>query len=494
LSQELKPLIERLVKSGYQLSPDAFFNLQTKSIEEANELIQLVIQKANTIHDDQIILDWSFFQKVIIDQKKRNERHPDISMPLANSIKPIFEIISMGENEPESNVNGFTHFFMSRFNQLERILMRRVDVKDAISLTNALKMPLNSKLKTIGLVTEKRARGNRLFLTLEDTNSKVTVIASGDEAVKKGLEILNDQVICFDGIKYREDLFIANDFIWPDIPMHEIRRAEKPVCAVFIADIHIGSKYFCKDLFEKFIDWLNLERGNIASRELASRIKYLIISGDLVDGVGVFPNQLEELDITDQILQYEEAAKLLSRLPDYLEIFILPGNHDAVRRSLPQPKIPQRYAPSLYNDKRVHMLSNPCTISLHGVQTFIFHGNSLTDILSSTPGYGFKNPVKALELLVRCRHVAPIYGESTPVAPEKTDRLVINNVPDVVNSAHIHINDTKRYKGVTLISSGGFQSQTPFQKRMNIDPTPGVISIFNLQNHQLINLDLKKMD
>lgn len=76
MSQELKPLIERLVKSGYQLSPDAFFNLQTKSIEEANELIQLVIQKANTSHDDKIILDWSFFQSVIIDQKKKDEMLP----------------------------------------------------------------------------------------------------------------------------------------------------------------------------------------------------------------------------------------------------------------------------------------------------------------------------------------------------------------------------------------------------------------------------------
>lgn len=494
MSIKLRPLLETIVKSGYQLSPDAFFNLQTKSVEEINELIQIVIQKANTRHDDNLILDWSFFQSVINDHEKKDARLPIIGLPLSKTIKPDFEIIFPGKPEPESNVYGFTHYFQSRFNQLNRILMRRADVKEAISLTNALKLPLKSKFKTIGMIKEKRARGNRLFLTLEDKNTQVNVMASSDNAVKKGLEILNDQVICFEGIKYREDLLIANEFIWPDIPMHEIRRAEKPVCAVFIADIHVGSKYFCKGLFEKFIDWLNLERGNMASRELASRIKYVIINGDLVDGVGIFPTQLEELTIPEQIQQYEEAAKLLCRLPDYQEIFILPGNHDAVRRSLPQPRISQQYAPSFYNDKRVHMLPNPCTLNLHGVQTFIFHGNALTDILSSTPGYSFNNPVKALELLVRCRHVAPIYGQSTPIAPENTDRLVINNIPDVVNSAHIHINDTKRYKGVTLIASGGFQAQTPFQKRMNIDPTPGVISVFNLQNHQLIDLDLRKMD
>jgi DNA polymerase II small subunit len=275
--------------------------------------------------------------------------------------------------------------------------------------------------------------------------------------------------------------------------MHKVKRANESVCIAFISDVHVGSKYFREDLFEKFTQWLNLEYGNIASREIASKIKYLVITGDLVEGIGVFPNQIEDLTIYDQVSQYEEAAKLLSKLPNHLEIFIIPGNHDAVRRSLPQPYIPERFAPSLFKDKRVHLLTNPCTINFHGIEVFAFHGNALTDILSSTPGHDFSKPVKALELLVKCRHIAPIYGQTTPIAPESTDRLVMRTIPDVVHTGHIHINDTKRYKGITLIVSGGFQDQTPFQKRMNIEPTPGVFSVFNLQNHQLTDLDIRKM-
>jgi DNA polymerase II small subunit len=238
---------------------------------------------------------------------------------------------------------------------------------------------------------------------------------------------------------------------------------------------------------------MNLEFGNIRARELASRVKYVVINGDLVDGVGIFPNQLDELDISEKITQYEKAADLLNELPDFIEIFILPGNHDAVRRSLPQPPIPKKYAPRLYEDKRIHMLPNPCLLNLHDVEVFAFHGAALTDVLSSTPGHDFKNPVNALELLVRCRHIAPIYGQTTPIAPETSDRLIITSVPDVILAAHIHINATKRYKGVTLVSAGGFQDQTPFQKRMNINPSPGIVSVFNLQNHQLVELDIKKM-
>jgi DNA polymerase II small subunit len=485
--------LDRIIKAGYQLSPDAFENLQKISLKQAESLIQQAIIKANNAPKDTFILDWSFFESVTNEQKHRDRDILRGKIPLRKRIDPYFTILYPDDPSPESDINGFTHYFQSRYNQLVSILRKRADVKDAISLTNALKLPLNSKFKTFGLVKDKRSKGNRLFLSLEDMTSQATVMASGIQTVRKGLEILNDQVICFEGIKYRDDLFIANDFIWPDIPMHEIKRAEKPVHAVFIADIHIGSKYFRFDLFDKFIKWMNLEFGNIRARELASRIKYVVINGDLVDGVGIFPNQLDELDISEQITQYEKAADLLNELPDFIEIFILPGNHDAVRRSLPQPPIPKKYAPRLYEDKRIHMLPNPCLLNLHDVEVFAFHGAALTDILSSTPGHDFKNPVKALELLVRCRHIAPIYGQTTPIAPETSDRLIITSVPDVILAAHIHINATKRYKGVTLVSTGGFQDQTPFQKRMNINPSPGIVSVFNLQNHQLVELDIKKM-
>ena len=141
---------------------------------------------------------------------------PDISPPndsvdaiipiseLAKTFETSFEIIPPGDPEPESNVKGFTHYFQSRYQQLETIIKRRADVKDAISLTNALKLPVKTKFKTIGLILDKRAQGTRLFLSIEDMNSLTTVMASKAETVRKGLEILVDQVICFEGLKYRD--------------------------------------------------------------------------------------------------------------------------------------------------------------------------------------------------------------------------------------------------------------------------------------------------
>jgi DNA polymerase II small subunit len=354
-------------------------------------------------------------------------------------------------------------------------------------------MPLRSKMKIIGIITNKRASGGRLFLEIEDAEDSATVMASAGETMRKGLSILMDQVICIDGMKYRQDLIIANDFIWPDIPSRPPNRSEIPLCAAFLADIHIGSNHFQKELFDRFIRWMNMELGPTPSKRLAGRVKYLIIAGDLVDGIGVYPNQLEELEITDIREQYEVAAMLLSELPNHVEIIVLPGNHDASRKSLPQDPIPREYAESLHDNRKVRFLGNPSRLLLHGVETYICHGKALDEILSQVPGMDFHNPVDGMELLLRCRHVAPIYGNSTPIAPEREDRLVISSTPDIFQMGHIHVHGVKKYKGATLIASGSWQTQTPFQKRVNLTPTVGVAPIVDLQTHAVVPIDFNRL-
>ncbi|MGB9622550.1 MAG: DNA polymerase II small subunit, partial [Candidatus Bathyarchaeia archaeon] len=109
------------------------------------------------------------------------------------------------------------------------------------------------------------------------------------------------------------------------------------------------------------------------------------------------------------------------------------------------------------------------------------------------PGLDFKNPAKGAELLLKSRHLAPIYGASTPLAPEKEDRMVISSIPDVLVTGHIHVFDSRRYKGVTILSVAPWQNQTSYQKRMGLKPTPGIVSIYDLNNNQVYNIDLKNL-
>ncbi len=461
------------------------------SAETAEAIVQKAVIKADASTSPLLVLDKDYLLALV--ETSRPEPLPSKNRPIPAKEKGVpLKVFEEEPAEPASDAEGFMNYFQSRYDRLETILKRRVDVREAVAIEQALKFPVKTKLKTIGIVVEKRTRGSKLFVELEDRRSTISVMASDEEIMRKGLEIQEDQVIAVDAVKYTDDLLVANDWIWPDVPTNTPRRSPEPLYAALLADVHVGSKYFRGDLFDKFIDWMNLELGPQQSRDAAAKVKYVIVAGDLVDGVGIYPEQLDELTITDIRQQYRSAAELLKQLPEYVEIVITPGNHDATRHSMPQPAVPVDYAKELYDNPRVKMLSSPCRLGLNGVELLTEHGKGMDDILSSTPGYEFNHPLKAMELLFRCRHLAPRYGQSTPIAPERTDRLVINSIPDVALMGHVHILETKRYKGMTLVSAGSWQDQTPFQKRMQIEPTTGVATIFDLQTHQTLDLDFKR--
>ncbi len=491
MSERTPQFLQCIIEAGYQLSPDAYAYLMGLSAETADTLSQKAVLKADSSTQPLLVLDKGYLLTLV--ETPRPEPLPQKNRPIPARDKGApLKVFEDEPAQPASDAEGFLQYFQSRYDRLEAILKRRVDVKDAIPIEQVLKLPIKTKLKTTGIVAEKRTRGNKLFIELEDRRSIISVMSSDEETVRQGLELQEDQVIAVDAVKYTDDLLIANDWIWPDVPNNTPRRSPEPLYAALLADVHVGSKYFRGDLFDKFIDWMNLELGPPQSRDAAARVKYVVIAGDLVDGVGIYPEQLDELTISNIREQYSAAAELLKQLPDYVEIVVTPGNHDATRHSMPQPPIPKEYAKELHEDPRVRMLSSPCRLNLNGVELLAEHGKGLDDILSSTPGYEFHHPIKAMELLFRCRHLAPRYGQSTPIAPERTDRLVIGSIPDVMLMGHIHINETKRYKGVTLVSAGSWQEQTPFQKRMQIEPTTGVATIFDLQTHQTLDLDFKR--
>lgn len=495
---ELKAVIARIVQSGYQLSKDGFEFLSSLDEKEVEDLVKLVIHRANISADERYVIDREILQSTLEERRGREKEHKTLTgkgreKPLAAEYNAHIEVMDKRESEPAEGIDGFLEYFRSRYKKISSLIRERMDVRDAVTISQIKKMPLRSKAKVVGIVSRKTARGTRLFIELEDTEDSITAMASDQEIVRKGLSILEDQVICIDVLKHRGDLLIANDFIWPDIPSGVQRRAEVPICAVFLADIHVGSVHFMGELFERFIRWMNLEIGTPSLRTLAGRVKYVVIAGDVVDGIGVYPNQINELDITDIKEQYKVASSLISALPDYVEVIVIPGNHDAARNSLPQPSIPREYAESFYQDSRIHMLGNPCRLSLDGVEALVCHGKALDDVLSQTPGLTFHSPVNGMELLLRCRHLAPIYGSTTPLAPEREDRLVITSKPDIFHMGHIHVYGSKRYKGVTMIASGTWQEQTSFQKRMNLTPTPGIAPVFDLHTHQVTPLDFNML-
>ena len=74
--------------------------------------------------------------------------------------------------------------------------------------------------------------------------------------------------------------------------------------------------------FGRFLKWINCELGNESQKQIASKVKYIFILGDLVDGCGVYPDQEKELVIKDIKEQYKACADFLSKIPKKIKLII----------------------------------------------------------------------------------------------------------------------------------------------------------------------------
>jgi len=505
--ERLQRAVSFTIASGYQLNKEAFEFLNTISkTEDPLSLMEETIRKIEGLPEKPLFINRSFLEEMMKETLPEEEKpSPPFSPSPIFDARKVFRAYAKDVDadikvidDPTDkicttgSVEEYLEYFQDRFKRMKKILRSRIDAKNAISISEALKLSVNSKVKIIGMVTEKRESKGRIFLRFEDLEASVTVLVPQNvskEGMAKARSLLLDQVVCVSAIKGRNDLLIAEDFIWPDVPQKTPRKAPIPVYAALISDLHVGSKMFMEKEFNRFMLWLNGKFGNENTRNIAGHVKYVVIAGDLVDGIGVYPGQMKELAIKDIYEQYREVAKLIEQIPDYIELIIIPGNHDAARKALPQPAIPRKYAEPLYEARRMYSLGNPCTVSLHEVELLLYHGRSLDDVAAVAPNVSFQTPDKAMKLLLQSRHLAPIYGERTPIAPENRDFTVIERVPDIFHAGHVHVLKCDTYRGTLIVNSGAWQGQTEYQKKMGLVPTPGIAPIVNLQTMQVATIN-----
>ena len=467
---------------------------QENSIKFTESLIEdIVYSNQNIIVLTEEILD-QYLEKNGLKEEINNEIIPenvDINPPVSQSkfqtgMPFDFHVIqdTTKKSYTSGEVKDFITYFNSRYEQLRDILNKRRELKDHRPINRIGKS--EEVIKIIGMVNDiKNTKNSHKIIELEDDTGSTSVLVHNEsgQLYEKAEKIVRDEVIGIIGSK-KGTLVIASDIIQPGVP----RIAEKPMDfgAVFISDVHIGSSTFLEDAFNRFIKWINGDFGDDNQQEIANDVKYLVLGGDTVDGIGIYPNQEKELTIKDIYEQYDEAARLLGDIRSDIKIVISPGNHDAVRLAEPQPALPETYAKSLYELKNAEFVSNPGVVSLDGINTLIYHGRSFDDMAMSVKGFSHQRTDLVMTELIEKRHLAPIYGERTPLASEYEDHLVIKEVPDIFHTGHVHINAYKRHKGIHLINSGTFQSQTEFQKIYNIVPTCAEVPVIHRGSFKLL--------
>jgi DNA polymerase II small subunit len=400
-------------------------------------------------------------------------------------------------------VEGYVALFRSRFEKSMRILAQRPDSKRISKIASVKHNSRDMKFvgrsekslhgnagSTIvaGLLMSRRTKKNGIEISVDDYTGILTVTAVTADAKKQATALAMDQMVMLEleNGKGMPGLTVKS-VITPDIPDHLPNKSKSEAYAVLISDLHVGSKYFMEKEFLRFLDWLS------SDDDLVRKIKFLCIGGDIIDGIGIFPNQDKELLEMDAGRQMSHAAQLLAKIPKHIKVLVIPGNHDPGRRALPQPAIPGKVpADHLYGLANCTMLGNPAFVDLNGVKLLMYHGQGLDDVIATIPGLSYSRPAEAMKVLLKARHLAPIYGERTPVAPEQEDLMVISDVPDIFHSGHVHVTDLQSYRGTLVVNSGAWQSQTKYQQTMGITPTPGLAILVNLATLQPLVQDFNQ--
>ncbi len=388
-------------------------------------------------------------------------------------VEPEVEVVSgiAGTSGAVNGTSDYLHYFRDRFTRLGGMIRARAGAMPIEALTKSTRYR-QEECTVIGMVVDvSTTKNGHRIAEIEDTSSSITVLFRKDRpAFADAEKIVHDEVIGVKG-KLSNDgkLFFAEILYRPDIRIDNAPyKSEKPGKAVFISDVHVGSDTFLEESWNRFADWLS-----------DNDFGYLLIAGDLVDGIGIYPGQEQELTIKNIYEQYDAFASMMCDLPSRMKIIISPGNHDVVRGAEPQPVLPEQFIRK-FPDNCI-LVENPALVRLQGVRVLMYHGRSIDDMIGLIPGASYEKSGQMMEEMLVRRHLAPAYGRRTPIAAGKIDRLIIDPLPEILHTGHVHIKGITTYRGVLGINAGTWQSQTKFQKQMNVNPTPALAVTVDLQ-------------
>ena len=346
-----------------------------------------------------------------------------------------------------------------------------------------------------------------------------------------------DDIVAF-GVSGTRKMLFVNEIVFPECVLGEGRIGGKDEFVAFSGDFHVGSSMFLEKNFLKFVGWLNGEVGDERQKMIARKVKYLVLTGDLIDGVGVYPGQEGWLRIRDIRGQYRKVAELLGKIRGDVEIVACAGQHDAVWVGESQRCVSEKWAKGLYEMGNLRLAPNPSLVDIGGFKVLMYHGsNRILNSITSRPLRSqtaslpdrfaprtLRSQIDVVREMLRRGHLAPTHGlmDYVPttssleqvgggwgrlgedVAPvvafwEDRDGLVIaprqvpsgegNVVPDIIATGGQHRAEVDSYNNILMVASSCWQSVTPFEEKVGNVPEPCRVPLFNLKTREIKVVD-----
>jgi len=442
-------VVRRMLELGYQVEPDAVGQLleQEGGPEPVLRVLESIAKSKVKRHGRQFVIG-SRDIKPFLRGKVGAEPLVEVVPECQVLFDPTTRI------SPTTDSSGYVKMFRNRIERMSSIIRSRPDFFQ-IEKLNAIKTPSSGKkvlAKVVGLVVSKRVSGEYVSLTLEDDTGYLRLMCT-DEAVRKAGEVLVDEFVLVE-VESMPRGYYARNIYHPDVPERSKKLGAEKVYALFVSDLRIGSPDFDEEAFQRMIDWIN---GDLGEVDVVSRIGYLVLNGDLVENPLAKDGRLNARGLDEN---YEFLADCIARIRRKLMVLVVPGEMDATRIALPQPAIIRRYAKRLHEMKNVVMLGNPSIVKIHGVTTLLFHGQSLDEVFRQLQSVSTSKPTAGMKALLRARHVAPTFGGLTPLAPEKEDLLIVEDEPDIMHCGHTGLPDEDVYRGTLLLSTPSWSMKT----------------------------------
>lgn len=394
-------------------------------------------------------------------------------------------------------VSDFVNHFKDRFENIRKI----IESKNLENLTSLRKIKGNTgNFSFVGAVLNKRITKNKnILLEVEDLTGSANLLINQNkkDVYEKGKDIILDDIIGFN-VSVSNNFLYCNDLVYPDSVLKEKRKYDKDEWVVFISDLHSGSKLFLEENFIKFIKWINGKQGNEEHKKIAEKVKYLFITGDLVDGVNHYPGQENDLKILTSVGQYQKVEELLKLIRSDIQIIACPGNHDAVWVGEPQPIISEKWAEGLHKIPNLELVTNPCLVEIDGgFKILMYHGASLNPFIEEIPEirtkYGKHSPTTVVKEVLKRRHLSPMHGLVDYIPCDK-DLLVINPVPDILLTGDLHRCEVSMYNNILLVAGSCWQAQTNFMEKIGVEADPCKAILFNLKTREIKIMDFSDDD
>ncbi|MBC8494687.1 metallophosphoesterase [archaeon] len=433
-----------------------------------------------------------------LDNAKSNVEKSTQNMTSIDNDAKVKIVYSYNKSPKKRVVTDFFKYFNLRFKALEKIIRMRPEMEGLVSINKLKLKEERENVSIIGMIKEKSFTKNKnIILVLEDLTGQTSVLIhkNNNEAYTVGKDLVLDEVIGVIGSAGKNIVF-SNKVIFPDVPMNkEFKKAPIESYAVFLGDFHFGSKVFLQKEFDKFLAWINGTVGSEEQKEIANKVKYIFFAGDLVEGVGVYPGQEEDLEIKDIKEQYAILSKSLSKIGSDKKLIICPGNHDAGRIAEPQPPLYNDFAEALWQLPNAAIVSNPAMINIgstedfSGLDVLLYHGYSLiyyaNNVESIRNAGGQKRVDLIMKFLLQKRHLAPTHESNMYIPDAEEDPLVIDKIPDIFVTGHIHRASASEYRNITLLNTSCWSDITEDQEKRGLEPQPGRIFVMNLQTRKV---------